>query len=156
MVKINRWLGGVLGGLVGAAAFGVLMWALIPGWIGEEIPSLYGLDSALVFGGAIHLVHGVILGLVFAAVTGSDTIEGLVEREPLLSDLDPGVWMATAGIVYGLAIWVVLPAIVMPVWLEVTGFADAPPAPNLAIETLLGHVVYGVLLGGVYAMTVER
>jgi hypothetical protein len=153
---MNRWTSGILGGFAGAAAFGIWMWAVTPDVIEAAIPGLYGLDGAIVFGGAIHLVHGVVLGLVFAAVVESDAIGRTVEREPTLSDLSPGVRTILGGLVYGLALWILLPVIVMPVWLEAVGFAEAPAFPNLAIESLVGHLLYGAVLGGVYAAITDR
>nr|WP_193570812.1 hypothetical protein [Halorubellus sp. JP-L1] len=41
--------------------------------------------------------------------------------------------------------------LVIPVWLDAVGFANAPALPNVSVQSLVGHVVYGVILGAVYA-----
>lgn len=151
----TRWIGGLLGGVAGATVFGVWMWVVTPDVIERAIPALYGFDETFVFGGAIHLLHGVVLGLPFAAIVGTDSIRGLVEREPALSDLDPGVRAMLGGAGYGLALWVLLPVTVMPLWLETVGFAGTT-FPDLAVESLVGHVIYGVVLGAVYAAITDR
>lgn len=55
-----------------------------------------------------------------------------------------------AGLVYGVVIWVVLAALVMPVWLGAVGFPSPPPFPNFAVPSLLWHLVYGAVLGAVF------
>jgi len=49
----------------------------------------------------------------------------------------------------------VFAAVVMPVWLQAVGFGAAPAVPNLNPQSLVGHVVYGVVLGGLYAALAE-
>ena len=43
-----------------------------------------------------------------------------------------------------------LAALVMPVWLGAVGSPASPPLPNFAPPSLLWHVVYGLVLGGIY------
>lgn len=152
----NRWVGGLLGGIVGAAVFGVWMMVVTPNVIEAAIPALYGVNETLILGAALHLIHGVIFGLIFAVIVEIDVIQNLVEREPMLSDLTPNVQAMLAGLVYGLVLWVLLSVIVMPVWLETVGFADGPVIPNLAIESLVGHLGYGLILGAVYGAVTDR
>lgn len=47
--------------------------------------------------------------------------------------------------------WVLLAALLLPVWLSAVGFPTAPPFPNVALPSLLWHLVYGVVLGAVFA-----
>lgn len=152
----NRWVGGLLGGIVGAAVFGVWMMVVTPNVIEAAIPALYGVNETLILGAALHLIHGVIFGLIFVAIVEIDVIQDLVEREPMLSDLTSNVQAMLAGLVYGLVLWVLLSVIVMPVWLETVGFADGPVFPNLAIESLVGHLGYGLILGVVYGAIADR
>ncbi len=39
----------------------------------------------------------------------------------------------------------------MPVWLSAVGSPANPPLPNVNVMSLVGHVVYGAVLGVVYA-----
>lgn len=58
---------------------------------------------------------------------------------------------AVAGFIYGIMLWAVLAALVMPFWLQAMGFPQAPLFPNFALPgSLPAHVVYGVLLGTIY------
>ena len=136
----GNWKAGVVGGLVGSAAFGAMMAAMVPGVLEGAIPAMYGLEPPNTAAGfAIHLAHGAVLGVVFAAVVGIADLGDASARE-----------LAGAGLAYGLAVWAVLAVVVMPIWLQAVGFPPAPEVPNLAMESLVGHAVYGVLLGAVY------
>jgi len=136
----GNWQAGVLGGIVGALAMGALVLAMSPPVLGVAIPSLYGLapppDPAL--GMIVHVSHGAVLGVVFAGLVGTLRIEGTSRRVGL-------------GVAWGVVTWVGLAALVMPVWLSVVGSPASPPFPNFALPSLLWHVVYGAVLGGVYA-----
>jgi hypothetical protein len=104
------------------------------------IPGLYTLSGG-VAGWVIHLSHGAVLGVVFAAIVRS----GIVGRSPAA--------ILGLGVLWGVVTWVALAALVMPLWLSAVGFPAAPPFPNFAIPSLLWHVVYGGVLGVTYAAT---
>ncbi|PCR91626.1 histidine kinase [Natrinema ejinorense] len=133
------WQAGTVGGIVGAIVFGVMMAMQTPGVIEAAIPALYGLEGGTV-GMIIHVSHGAVLGVVFAAllVAAGRTDLGLV---PTIG----------VGLAYGIGIWAVFAVLVMPVWLSAVGFGMAPGVPNIAIESLVGHAAYGLVLGTVYA-----
>ncbi|WP_276299624.1 hypothetical protein [Halorussus lipolyticus] len=136
----RTWSSAVLGGLTGGLAFGVLlqMMGMMP-----VIAALYGMES-VAFGWAAHLFHSVAFALVFAgAVTQTDY-------------RDAGIGRITAlGAGYGLLVWLVAAAVVMPLWLGALGM-DAPAIPNLDANSLVGHLVYGVVLGAVFAVARQR
>ena len=139
---LESWRAGAAGGVVGGVVFGILMTMQMPMIIETAIPGMYGLGpEALAVGWGIHLFHSIVLGLVFAAVV---ELGGLGER------LDTPFTIATAGLVYGVVLWVVLASFVMPAWVGATT-GMAPPVPDWNVESLMGHAVYGVLLGVVYA-----
>lgn len=54
---------------------------------------------------------------------------------------------AGLGIGYGVVLWVVLAALVMPIWLGAVGSPADPPLPNFDPMSLVGHVAYGLVLG---------
>ena len=144
---VAPWLAGVIGGLVGALGFGLVMVFVIPAPVLEvAIPNMYGIGAtpdnpAELFGWIIHLSHGAILGVVFAALLRVEAV-GTVATDTART--------AVVGLLYGIVIWVVLAVIVMPIWLGAVGFPGAPPLPNVSELSLLGHALYGVLLGIVY------
>lgn len=141
----GNWQAGVFGGVAGAAVMGALVLEMNTPTLAVAIPSLYTLapppnPAAGLF---VHLSHGAVLGVVFAAGVG------------VLDLRSPGR-LAAAGVGWGIVTWVGLAAVVMPLWLGVVGSPASPPLPNLAPPSLLWHVVYGVVLAGVYAVTADR
>jgi hypothetical protein len=91
----------------------------------------------------VHVSHGAVLGVVFAGIVGA---LGLGSVRQLVG----------LGVVWGILTWAVLAALLMPAWLNVVGSPASPPLPNFALPSLLWHAVYGLVLGGVYAGTVDR
>ena len=136
--ELGDWQAGVVGGLVGGAAMGVMITMLSPPVIEMAIPALYGLQGGLA-GWIVHMAHSAILGVVFVAIAANTGLASGVGRS------------AVAGLVYGIVLWAVLAALVMPIWLQTVGFAGAPPFPNFALPgSLPAHAVYGVVLGALY------
>ncbi|ELZ31567.1 hypothetical protein [Halorubrum distributum] len=143
--ETGNWKAGVAGGLVGGLVFGAMMSAMTPGVLRMAIPAMYGIEGpAGALGWAIHMSHGAVIGLGFAAVAGL--------RPELGGSIGAGLGV---GAGYGLLVWVALAVVAMPIWLGAVGFPGAPPLPNVGVESLVGHVVYGAVLGGVYAATTD-
>ena len=142
LTEAGDWQAGVVGGLVGGLVFGAMMSVMTPGVLEMGIPAMYGIEGPTGgIGWAIHMSHGAVLGLGFA---------GIASLRPELSESVGTSLGVGAG--YGLLVWVALAVIVMPIWLGAVGFGGAPPLPNVGVESLIGHVAYGVVLGGVYAV----
>ena len=139
--ETGDWKAGVAGGLVGSLVFGAMMSMMTPGVLQMAIPAMYGIEGpAGALGWAIHMSHGAVIGLGFAVIAG------------LKPDLVDSIGTSLGvGAGYGLLVWVALAVIVMPIWLGAVGFPGAPPLPNVGVESLVGHVVYGAVLGGVYS-----
>jgi len=144
-VTDGTWQAGVLGGIAGAAVMGALVVVMKASTVGVAIPSMYGLappKNALA-GLVVHLSHGAILGVVFAGLVG-------------VIGADSTRTQVGIGAAWGVVTWLVLAALVMPVWLGAVGSPASPPLPTFAPPSLLWHVVYGVVLGGVYAGIEDR
>jgi hypothetical protein len=141
-VSVGNWKAGVVGGLVGALVMGVLVIVMNTPTIAVAIPSLYGLapPPSPGLGLVVHLSHGAVLGVVFAGLAGALGLESTGR-------------LVGAGVAWGVVTWVVLAALLMPVWLSAVGSPASPPFPNFAMPSLLWHVVYGAVLGGVYVAT---
>lgn len=144
-------LGGAGGGLAGGVAMGLLL-HLTGAETMALIGGVYGATSVLV-GWVAHLVHSVILGLVFVATV----------RAPFLRDFTDtvGGWVAV-GVVYGALLEVVSAGVVLPVAVSVLGLEEVPFPPltdtfagavTVAILAAVAHLVYGAVLGGVYGYT---
>lgn len=143
---------GAVGGLIGSVLFGLIMqYVMPPPLLDTVIPAMYGIEGpALLAGWAIHLFHGLVLGLVYVA---------LVQYEPLRTlarDMGGAVLL---GVGYGALTTLLLAVLVMPVWLSVVGFPAAPPFPNFAIPgtvvSLVGHVLYALPVAIGYALVTE-
>ncbi|PSQ35527.1 histidine kinase [Halobacteriales archaeon SW_12_69_24] len=126
----GNWRAGVLGGIVGAAVMGGLVVLMNDAVIGVAIPSMYGLAPPQNpgLGLVVHVSHGAVLGVVFAGFVGAAGVDSTGK-------------LIGVGAVWGVLTWAVL---------------ANPPFPNFAPPSLLWHVVYGVLLGGVYAGLEDR
>ncbi len=137
------WKGGVAAGLAGSLVMAALISLTNPPTLAVAIPALYGLAPPPngVAGWIVHMSHGAIFGLVYAAVA----------RAGALGDLRGSVARsAGVGLAYGVCLWVGAAAILMPVWLSAVGFPNAPPLPNFAVPSLLWHAVFGLVLGGAF------
>jgi len=141
---LEPWQAGVIGGLLGGLLFGVTMSVQTPTVLETAIPSgLYGLPQSSLMGWAVHLSHGAILGVGFAVV---------VELGNLDDALDDNLKHGVAAFLYGLVLWGTLAAVVMPFWLSGGSTAGIP---NIATESIIGHMVYGTSLGVSYSVLAE-
>ena len=146
LTESDAWIPGVLAGILGGLVMGGLMLVMgATGVLGVAIPSLYTLapPAAPGLGLTVHVAHGAVLGVLFAAG---------VE----LLDVDETLPTLGAGVGYGVLTWVLLAAVVMPLWLSAVGSPASPPLPNFAPPSLLWHAVYGAVLGGAFAGLRDR
>ena len=131
------WVGGVTAGLAGGVAFGIMLTVMMPSVIGQAIPALVGL-SGIVGGWGVHLAFSAAFGLVFAAAVGAFDVPDAVGQNVGL------------GTGYGFVLWPVNIVVVWPLWLQMVGFPAAPAFPNVAWMPLVGHLLYGLILGFAY------
>jgi hypothetical protein len=136
----GSWIGGVVAGLVGGAVMGVMLTMMMTPVIEMAIPALWGLQGGTA-GWVIHMANSAVFGIVFAALL---TLPGLRKYAGSIST------SAVLGAVYGVVLWIVAAGVVMPIWLSAVGFPMAPPLPNFNPMSMVGHVVFGVILGAVY------
>lgn len=106
------------------------------------IGALYAVERAIV-GWITHLFHSIVFGLFFAA--------GLTT--PVLRRFDSIAGQTVIGIVWGLVLWLFAAGIVMPIWLHLVGFEAL--LPNLTGPGLIGHLIWGSLMGGLYTILSE-
>ena len=138
---LEAWQAGVIGGIAGGFVMGIMLTMQMTPVIENAIPALWGLSGGLA-GWVVHMSNSAVLGVVFAALASAGA----------LREYSNSVGTSTAlGIAYGVVLWVVLAAIVMPIWLDAVGFPMAPAVPNFNPMSLVGHVVYGGVLGATYA-----
>ena len=125
---------------IGLAA-GVAMGAFFQGTTGTlpVIGALYGASVSSV-GWIAHLFHSAVFATVFT-VARSELTDGLFGDTV-------GVSVA-AGVAYGLFLWFVMAGVVMSLWLNAVGIAT--PIPNLDSASLVGHLLWGGLVGALSA-----
>jgi hypothetical protein len=142
---IDRLSHGVAGGLVAGLAMGVMV-QLVLGRM-TAIGALYTLgEPSLTVGWVAHLFHSALFGALFAVAGGPRLVERLVVRTPIGDTLDGYPAGLLGGVVLATALWAVNIGFVWPVWLGTVGLGG-PPVPNFAVQPLVGHLVYGALLG---------
>lgn len=121
----TRLTAGALGGLAGGVLFGILMQMM--GMLGM----VAGLVSAegTAAGWVVHLAISVVLGMGYGYLLGSGS----------------GSWQASAllGAGYGLVWWVVGALLLMPARMGMPVF----DVGEMQVQSLMGHVVFGVALG---------
>jgi uncharacterized membrane protein YagU involved in acid resistance len=124
---------GVVGGLVGGVLFGVMMQMM--GMLGM-VASLVGQDGAAV-GWLVHLVISALFGLGYAMTIGPRSTS----------------WGRALGLgaVYGVIWWVLGALIIMPAILGMPVLQIGTPQ----MQSLVGHIVYGLALGGVLHAMVQ-
>jgi hypothetical protein len=130
----SRIRAGIVGGLVGGIAFGVLMQTT---GVLAMVAMLVGSGTVAV-GWLVHLAISAFIGATFGVLFGRYAIS---------------VGRSTAiGIGYGLLWWILGGLILMPAKLGMDVFVFS----TMAWQSLLGHLVYGLLLGAVYALGAPR
>ena len=129
---MNIYLAGIIGGLVGGVVFGAMMGKM---GILPKIAKLWG-GSSSGLGFFVHLVNSAIIGALY--IFGVSVL-GLTGVEVLGTGI-------LYGLVYGAIWWILGGIIIMPVWLGM-GFQLSGKAIKMKLPGLVGHLVYGLLLG---------
>ena len=135
----DRWIAAIVAGIVATIVFGLMAMAMMPDMMGM-IGAMYGFEGNMAVGWIAHLFHGAVFGLIYAAIVSLEQLRTYASRVAQGAGL---------GIVYGVIVWVIAASIVMPIWL---GMPEA--APDFNEMSLVGHAVYGVILGAAYPLLV--
>ena len=133
----------ILGGLVGTIVLTLLM------YIGAPMMGIPKMDIAAMLG---SLLGGWTMGMVMHFVNGV-LIFPLIYTFVLFSRL-PGI-PATKGILWGLTLWLIAGLMVMPM-MGAGIFGTANGGMMAAAASLMGHIVYGALLGVIAGGPAQR
>lgn len=100
-------------------------------------------STSLAVGWIYHLFNSAVIGAIFAWLFSNRAVSvgrGLA-------------W----GAVYGIAWWIVGGQILMPIALGMPPFASImmPDMRMVAIGSLVGHIIYGLILGGLFPVFVR-
>ena len=126
-----------------AVVAGVAMGLLLQVWT-DAVPvigGLYGVYS-LGVGWIMHLFHSIVFGVVFAVAVSRTPIQRFTGSTPRCLLL---------GVAWGLVLWLFAAGLAMPLLLRSTGLGVTPPL--LTLPSLVGHAVWGGLLGLLYRVT---
>lgn len=134
---INHIKSGIWAGIIAGVVFGAMM-----GMMGmlPMVAKLFGGEAAFL-GFVIHIVFSAIIGGFFGLFLGHTALEKGI-----------GILL---GLVYGLVWWVLGPLIIMPVWLGM-GVQLSVAGAQMSLPSLWGHLVYGFILGLVYALMTSK
>lgn len=135
----RRALGAGIAGITAGTVFGLYLQA---GGTMPTIGSLVG-SPTLAAGWVVHLLVSLVFAFAFAAAVTGSRLSAFVGAR------GGGVVLGTF---YGVVLWVVAGGVVFPLWLGAVG-ASAPGVPYLTMDLLAGHVLYGLVLGGLYPTT---
>jgi hypothetical protein len=127
---------GVVGGLIGGVAFGILMQTMnMLGMVAMLVGS-----KSLAVGWLVHLAISAFVGASFAILFSRTAI-------------GTG-WTALLGMGYGVVWWVVGALLIMPAKLGMTSMIFH--VGKTQWQSLLGHVIYGLLLGVTFGLLAPR
>jgi hypothetical protein len=136
----GNWRLGLLSGLFGGVAFGVIVSVVEPTILRVTVPGLYGVPPPgdVVLGWVVHVLHASAFGVAFAAVVGLTGMPGASPREQI-----------GAALLFALGLWFVFGTVTIPVWLGVYSSITLP-FPYVSTALLAGHLVYGMVMGTIY------
>ncbi|MCP4583098.1 MAG: hypothetical protein GY839_15925 [candidate division Zixibacteria bacterium] len=138
-MKLKQIINGIYGGLAGGLVFGMMM-----GMMGmlPMIGKMVGLPSA-VAGLAVHMVNSAIIGSAFAFVLGR-----------LATSIKSGLGY---GLLYGGFWWLLGPLTLMPLFMGMgLGVNWTMAAAIKMMPSLMGHIIYGAILGIGYGWLSNR
>lgn len=140
----SRVLAGAAAGLAGGLIFGMMMQMMsAPTPDGGTMPMMAMVamvvkSESMLVGWLYHLFNSAVIGALFGAILGQRAVD---RRSGLVF-----------GAAWGVVWWVLGGLILMPLALGMDPFAplQMPPMRPVALGSLVGHLVYGLILGFVY------
>ncbi|WP_336343199.1 hypothetical protein [Halalkalicoccus ordinarius] len=103
------------------------------------------LPSHQIAGWAPDLASGLALGLLFAVIVSNSSVT-----------IDSLMMGTVIGFGYGLLTWFIPLPVVASIGLELIGVSSVPAVRFLVVDGLIRHVVYGMVLGAVYALFQDK
>jgi hypothetical protein len=137
---------GIVAGLVGGVVFGIMMQMMnAPTPEDGQMPMMAMVakvvrSDSMAVGWLYHLFNSAVIGAIFGWLLGSRS-----------QRIGEGIgW----GAAYGFVWWILGGLILMPIFLGMSAFAPLMMAPMrpVAMGSLMGHLIYGLILGGGFAM----
>jgi hypothetical protein len=137
----GRLSASIIAGLIAGVVFGLMMQLMMaPTPEGGRMPVLAMVGQivgspTIGMGWLYHLFNSAVIGAIFGWLLGG-------RAHSYASGLG---W----GAAYGFAWWIVGGLILMPMFLGMPAFAPLmmPPMRGVAVGSLMGHLIYGLILG---------
>lgn len=128
---------GIIGGIAGGVIFGIMMalMNMLP-----MVGMLIGNTSPII-GFGVHMVISIIIGAIYG---------GIATRIP---NNNWGIVIGT-GVIYGIVWWVLGALVLMPIMLGMNNMVLQ--IGNDQWMSLIGHIIFGVILTMVYKMQATR
>jgi hypothetical protein len=142
-------INGIAAGLLGGVVFGIMMQMMkAPTPEGGQMPMMAMVakvvgSNSIAVGWIYHLFNSAVIGAIFGWLLG--------ERSHTFS---AGIgW----GLLYGFVWWILGGLILMPMFLGMAPFAplQMEMMRPVAMGSLMGHFLYGLILGGGFAMLAQ-
>lgn len=135
----------VVAGLIGGVVFGMMMQMMTaPTPDGGQMPIMAMIGQivgspTVGVGWVYHLFNSAVIGAIFGWLLG-DRVHGFASALR---------W----GAGYGFVWWILGGLILMPILLGMPAFAPLmmPPMRMVAMGSLVGHLIFGLILGGTFA-----
>ena len=145
----SRVAAGAVAGLIAGVVFGLMMQAMrAPTPDGGQMPMMAMVamvvgSTSIAVGWVYHLFNSAVIGALFAWLFGAR-----------VHAMGTGLAWGSA---WGLVWWVVGGLVLMPIALGMTPFAPLMMAPMrpVAMGSLMGHIVFGLVLGAAYAAMIR-
>lgn len=146
----SRIAASTVAGLIAGVVFGGMMQMMTaPAPDGSQMPVIAMVGKivgspTVTAGWLYHLFNSAVIGAIFGWLLGGQ-----------VSGYGSGLgW----GAAYGFAWWILGGLILMPVLLGMSAFAPLmmPEMQMVAMGSLVGHLFYGLILGGVYVAFARR
>jgi uncharacterized membrane protein YagU involved in acid resistance len=140
----SKLMNGAVAGIAGGVIFGLMMQMMnAPTPDGGSMPMMQMVamvvgSTSIAIGWIYHLFNSAVIGGLFGWLFGNRT-----------HDYPSGLLY---GALWGVVWWILGGLILMPVLLDMPAFAplQMPPMRMVAVGSLIGHLVYGLILGGTY------
>ena len=133
-----------IAGLAAGVLFGVLMQFVLD--VMGTVGALYTGQASIAVGWVVHLAHSLIAALLYGYV---------VDQVELLSGARKSLGQGLlVGLGYGVLLWLLGASVLMPLWTNALGIT-ALTVPNIGLQRLIGHLVFGSVLGISYSWLTE-
>lgn len=129
-----------------AAVLAGVVYGIASGLLGDSIAGIgifYGTVDPVV-GWLTHEFHSVVFGFIYVGLLS--LVRERYQHIPRIYEV--------VGVVWGVVVWLVAASVIAPTWLRLLG--TSAPIPNLSVQLLVTHLIWGLALGVFTAVGYEH